>query len=340
MKLFDRRHVLRPFQYPELYEMFEKAVQAHWHWNEISMDADADDFKYRLSDVQRHVIVRLLRSFTQIEVDAEDFWAKVAQWFPHAEARMMASTNSATEAVHIAGYDYLNRQLNVSESEYSAFLDDPAIMAKKNNLGKILDDTDTPEGKAIALAVFSAFTEGVSLFASFSILVSFSQAGMMKGLANIIAWSARDESHHSVCGIWLFNQLIHEYPELMTKDFEEKIYAAARTTVEIEDGVIDGIFEMGDIQYVSKEALKNFVRQRTNTKLQDIGFKPIYSSIDQASVVTITGWFDAFLSREHADIFSTESSSYAKGLMNFGGIDWKLLKDRFAAKKHTTGSEG
>ena len=52
------------------------------------------------------------------------------------------------------------------------------------------------EDIAKTVAVFSAFTEGLQLFASFAILLNFPRHNKMKGMGQIVTWSVRDENLH------------------------------------------------------------------------------------------------------------------------------------------------
>ena len=80
--------------------------------------------------------------------------------------------------------------------------------------------------RAKSLAIFSAFTEGVNLFSSFAILMSFQLRNLMKGTGQIVEWSVRDESLHSKAGCWLFRTLIEENPKLKTPELEAAINEA------------------------------------------------------------------------------------------------------------------
>jgi ribonucleoside-diphosphate reductase beta chain len=44
--------------------------------------------------------------------------------------------------------------------------------------------------------MFGAFTEGMSLFASFAMLLNFPRHNKMNGMGQIVSWSVRDESLH------------------------------------------------------------------------------------------------------------------------------------------------
>ncbi len=55
---------------------------------------------------------------------------------------------------------------------------------------------DTVADVARTLAMFGAFTEGMSLFASFAMLLNFPRHNKMNGMGQIVSWSVRDESLH------------------------------------------------------------------------------------------------------------------------------------------------
>ncbi len=326
--LLTGRAAYRPFKYPQAYDFFLRQQQAHWLWTEVNMAADVADFRENLTESERHAVITLLRSFTQIELNAEDYWAmNVAKWFPHPEIQQMAATNGAFEAIHISAYDYLNQSLGLPESEYTAFLKEKDIVAKKKRLAKALKKTKTKKGKALSLAIFSAFTEGVSLYSSFAILINFSRFNKLKGVANIIAWSVRDESLHSEAGCWLFREFIQENQDIWTDDFKKHVYQAARDTVELEDATIDKIFEKGDMEGLTAIDLKNYIRYRADTKLNDLGLKRNWKNLDMESVGRVTKWLDPMLAgNEHTDFFALKPTSYSKGHVDWNSLDFDLKK--------------
>jgi ribonucleoside-diphosphate reductase beta chain len=326
--LTDKRAVYRPFIYPEAFQYFMLQQQSHWLPTEVKMSGDIKDYQEVLTEAEKQVVVKILRLFTTIECDAEDYWMSVARWFGgHPEIAQMAATNAGMESIHIWGYDYLTQSLNLPLSEYGEFLKDPAMLAKKKRLGEVLSKTDTLEDKAVSLAVFSAFTEGVSLFSSFAVLMSFSLSGKLKGVGNIVSWSVKDESLHSDAGCWLFRTLISEKPELFTPDLKDRIVDAARVAVSLEDNCIDSVFSSGEIEHISGTDLKQYIRFRANTKLNDLGLKKNWKSIDMEAVRRITSWFDVLTGGSTInDFFDTKSTNYSKGHVDWDKIDFRIKK--------------
>jgi len=318
--LREERLVYKPFHYPEAFEFFTLQQQAHWLPSEVSLSADIRDFNEVLSESERNAVVNVLRLFTQVELNVEEYWGtRVTKWFPHPEIQMMASTFSAFEAIHIWAYSLLNDSLGLNEKEYSSFMTVPSMRQKVDRLSTAINCGDSNEDVARSLAIFSAFTEGVALFSSFAILMNFSRFGKLRQLCQIVSWSVRDESLHSQAGCWLFRQFLKEYPQLWTDELKRDIYQAARDTVEMEDAYIDKVFELGDCEGLTAKQLKTFVRHRANTKLGDLGCKMNWKNLDKAEVESVTSWFDIMAGGvEHADFFASRSTSYSKGHVNWG----------------------
>jgi len=320
MGILDRRIVYAPFEYPWAYDLWAAQQSVHWLAQEIPMTADVADWEFKLTDSERNVIGNTLKGFTQAELLIEDYWAsKVAKWFPKPEIAMMASTFGAFESIHAVAYAYLNQTLNLEN--YEAFLSEPTAKAKIDRLMNC--EGTSPEEIALSIAVFSAFNEGVSLFSSFAVLMNFSRFNKLKGVGQIVAYSIRDESLHSSAGCRIFNQLISEHPHIWTKDLKGKIYDAARLTIQLEDEFIDKVFEMGEIEGISSSDLKQYLRYRCNTKLQDIGLKSNWKNINKDAVKNLE-WFSVLSSgTEMADFFATRVTSYTKGALDFSQVAWR-----------------
>ena len=176
---------------------------------------------------------------------------------------------------------------------------------------------------ARSLAIFSAFSEGVNLFSSFAILLNFTRFNKMKGMGQIISWSINDEQLHSKAGCMLFNQLIQENPEIWTDELKKELYDSARLTVSLEDDFIDKAFELGDVEGLTKNHMKQFIRHRANQKLQEIGLKSNWKNLDK-KLLDEMQWFDVLSQGAslHDFFAGKDGGSYSKN-----SIDWEKMWD-------------
>jgi ribonucleoside-diphosphate reductase beta chain len=213
------------------------------------------------------------------------------------------------ETVHDVAYSYLNETLKLED--YEAFLHEPATAERFDNL--VAYDGDDKRGIAKSLAVFSAFAEGVSLYSAFAVLYSFQLRNLLKGIGQQMKWSVRDESLHSRMGCQLFRHMCEEDKDLL-EDCREDIVDAAKIMVELEEKYIEKMFEMGDIDGIKSYDLKQFIRKRTNEKLQELGYVDLgsYFSYDEEAANNLDWFYHLTGGHTHTDFFAIRSTDYSK----------------------------
>ncbi len=335
MSLLARRAYYKPFEFPEAYEYWLQQQQSFWLHTEINMDADIYDWRFNLSDSERSIIGNILKSFVQSEVLIGDYWRKLGTVFQIPEIGMMTAAFSSMESVHIAAYAYLNDTLGLDD--FQEFMQDRIAMERlaqfmhpprvfQENEYSLFDDDDQEETwrkeLAISLATFSAFGEGVALFSAFTILLSFAQRGLMRGLGEIIEMSIRDETLHAQAGVWLFNTYMKENKDLHS--IKKSVYEAGRLTVKCEDAFIDSVFAESALPNCKPDDLKEFIRQRCNNQLRAIHLKPEYR-IDKTKVNYLKWFNTASSGDQHADFFSSRVTQYAK--TSGWGMMWRASNE-------------
>ena len=318
-KLFKERVAYKPFEYPIYYnEGWLKQAQAFWLHTEIAMQSDVKDWKENLTPSEKNLVGNILLGFAQTECAVSDYWTgMVTKWFPKHEIKQMSMMFGSQETIHAVAYSYLNESLGLEDFE--AFLHDEATSAKFEMLMSTKADythndlANSPEARkevARSLAIFSAFAEGVSLYSSFAVLYSFQMRNLLKGVGQQMKWSVRDESLHSRMGCQLFNHMCEEYPELR-QESESSIYEAAKLIVELEEKFLDKMFEMGDLENLSASDLKEFIKQRANEKLKELGYKQIFI-VNQEQASNLEWFYHLTGGVTHTDFFAIRSTDYSK----------------------------
>ena len=160
----------------------------------------------------------------------------------------------------------------------------------------------------MTMAVFSAFTEGLQLFASFAILLNFPRFNKMKGMGQIVTWSVRDETLHCNSMIRLFKDFVKEEPQIWNDKLKNEIYDACKTIVEHEDAFIDLAFQMGPLEGLTADQVKQYIRFIGNRRLEQLGLNPIYDV--KKNPLT---WLDTMLNGvEHMNFFEGRATEYSK----------------------------
>lgn len=309
MSLFTERNYYKPFDYDWAFEAYDTMQKMHWLPSEVPLHEDIRDWNERLTKEEKNLINQILKFFTQGDVDiAKAYLDSYIPKFKPPEVRMMLSSFATSEANHAHAYSLLNDTLGEpSLLDFKAFQEYKEMADKHTYLFK--DKGKGVEGFLRDIACFSAFGEGLQLFASFVMLLNFQRYGRMKGMCQIVTWSIRDETHHVESMIKLFKTLIKENPKVWTDKFKKTIYQTARDMVELEDKFIDLAFEMGGIRGLTSDEVKKYIRYIADRRLLQLSLKPNYGVKDNP-----LGWLDWVLNGvEHANFFENRATEYNKG---------------------------
>jgi ribonucleoside-diphosphate reductase beta chain len=328
MSILKKRDNYRPFQYPWAFDSYDMMQKMHWLPSEVPLQEDVVDWNRKLTGEERNLLTQLFRFFTQADADIAAGYAEhYMRAFPVPEIRMMLFSFGSAEANHMHAYSQLLDTVGMPEVEYQAFGEFSQMKEKHEYLfadraeGLNERKRSKIEKLALDLAVFSAFGEGMQLFSSFAILLSFKRRNLMKGMSTIVEWSLRDETHHVESMIKLFHTLIQENPRVWTDELKRDIYQTAREMVELEDHFIDLAFEMGPVAGITAEETKMYIRYIADRRLLQLGLKPNYGQKDNPFE-----WLDEMMAAiTHTNFFEGRATEYSKGGVTGWDSPWGFL---------------
>ncbi|HEX5379711.1 MAG TPA: ribonucleotide-diphosphate reductase subunit beta [Phenylobacterium sp.] len=296
----------KPFRYPWAYEFWKKQQQVHWMPEEIPLGEDLKDWATKLNDKERNLLTQIFRFFTQSDVEVNDnYMERYSRVFKPTEVKMMLASFSNMETIHIAAYALLLETIGMPDSEFTAFLEFQEMRDKHDYMQKF--GVDTNADIARTLAMFGGFTEGLQLFASFAMLMNFPRHNKMKGMGQIISWSVRDESLHCEGIIKLYHAFNKE-TGCVTKSVADDIIDCCKTVVGLEDKFIDLAFSAGDVQGMTPEDIKAYIRFIADWRLRQLQLPEVYGAKENP-----LPWLQSMLSGvEHANFFEARSTEYSK----------------------------
>jgi ribonucleotide reductase beta subunit family protein with ferritin-like domain/glutaredoxin len=299
----------KPFRYPWAVELTKRHEQAHWIEDEIDLSDDVADWKKgKLSSIEKDFIIQVLRLFTQSDVAVgQNYYDFFIPKLKNNEIRNMLGSFAAREGVHQRAYALLNDTLGLPESEFHSFLEYKEMADKV----EFMRDNDNSNYSKLATAIAkSVFSEGISLFASFVMLLNFQRFGKMKGMCKVVEWSIRDETMHVDGMTQLFRGFCEEHPKIVTDEFKLAIYSLLRQSVELEDKFIELAYDnVNEIDQLSKEDVKLYIRHIADRRLLQLGFKPNFKVKDNP-----LPWLDWVLNApDHTNFFENRVTEYEVG---------------------------
>ncbi|MAX82305.1 MAG: ribonucleotide reductase [Crocinitomicaceae bacterium] len=311
--IFEKRINLKPYEYPQLYEYVSAIRHSYWIHTEFNFTSDIQDYKTRLSDTERSAIKNTMLAISQIEVAVKSFWGDIYHRLPKPEIGSVGATFAESEVRHHDAYSHLLEILGLNR-EFETLKKKPVIMSRVQYLETALKNAKSEENKEYAesILLFSLFVEHVSLFSQFLIIMAFNKhKNMLKGISNVVEATSKEEQIHGDFGIDIINIIKTERPQWFDDEYNTMIQDICKEAFQSESKIVDWIFEDGELDFLPKAVVNEFIKNRFNNSLESIGIDKIFE-IDQ-ELLAQTEWFDdEIIGTKHGDFFVKRSVNYSK----------------------------
>jgi ribonucleoside-diphosphate reductase beta chain len=311
--IFKKRTNLKPYEYPELAEYVNAVRHSYWIHTEFNFTSDIQDFKVNINDSERNAIKNTMLAIAQIEVSVKSFWGDIFKKLPKPEIGAVGYTFAESEVRHHDAYSHLIEILGLNK-EFETVTEVPVLAERIRFLEKALVNARSEDIQEYSQAIllFSLFIEHVSLFSQFLIIMSFNKhRDVFKGISNAVEATSKEEQIHGLFGIDVINIIREEHPDWFDLELEEKVMRLSKEAFEAESAVIDWIFEKGELSFLPKAVVKEFIKKRLNSSLEAIGFDKQFDVNEK--LVEQTDWFDdEIIGTKHGDFFVKRSINYNK----------------------------
>jgi ribonucleoside-diphosphate reductase beta chain len=248
-----------------------------------------------------------------VENKVKTFWARIDLRMPKTEVAMVGHTFAANETIHQMTYQKLLDLLGLS-SEFETVMDVPCMLGRSEYLGKYLQGVYSKSDKEFtkSLILFTLLVENASLFSQFLIVSSFKKyKNVMTNFNSVISATAREEDLHAKFGIDLIIIIRKENPEWFDDDMEKKVRRNIAKAYIAECEVLDWIFEEGELDFLPKRDIQEYLKSRFNNSLKMMGYADEFD-LDE-SLLASSNYLDVQLSATSSfDFFNEKSTDYSQ----------------------------
>lgn len=320
--IFKKRIAVKPYEYPELLEYVDGIRHSYWLHSEFNFTSDIHDYMANINEVEKSALKNAMLAIAQVEVSVKTFWGDVYKKMPKPEIGDVGATFAESEVRHKDAYANLIDLLGLND-EFENIKNIPAIMDRVNYVEKSLSfaQFDNTKEYSKTLLLFSLFIEHVSLFSQFLIIMAFNKhKSMFRGMSNVIEATSKEEQIHGLFGIDLIKIIQTEHPEWFNEEYVASITNLCKEAYEAEEKIVDWIFEKGELDFLPKDIVKEFIKNRFNNSMVSLGYAKIFD-IDQKKLEK-TDWFDdEIMTTKHGDFFVKRSVNYNKRVASITGDD-------------------
>lgn len=311
--IFKKTKLLPPYEYPELLEYKDAIRSSYWVHTQYNFTSDIQNYFVDVSDKERDIIKKTILAISTIEVKVKEFWGKLYERLPKLEISLVGSTFNESEVRHFEAYKFLLDKLGLND-EFNKIANVPAIMGREKYLEKYLSGARAKDDRIFTktILLFSLFIEHVSLFSQFLIMLSFNkERNLFKGISNVVEATSLEEEVHGLFGQHLIRIIKEEHPDWFDDTMEDIVIGACQKAYVAEIEILNWIFEKGELDFLSKDTIDNFIKDRFNNSLKSIGYTPIFHV--NYDLLEDVEWFDLQLkSTKEDDFFYKHSVAYNK----------------------------
>jgi ribonucleoside-diphosphate reductase beta chain len=311
--IFDEQISRKPNHYPWTDKFIEAMHNGFWTDKEFNFSSDIQDFKVNLSKKEKEIIIRTLSAIGQIEIAVKTFWAKLGENLPHPSLSDLGYVMANVEVIHNNAYERLISVLGL-ENVFEENLKLSWIEGRVKYLRKYTHRfyKDSKKQYLYALILFTLFVENVSLFSQFYIINWFARhKNVLKDTDQQVRYTRNEENIHALVGIKIVNTIREEYPDLFDEDLTQKILKEAKEAFESESEIIDWMINGIKEEGLDATTLKEFVKDRINNSLEQIGFPQVFE-VDK-NILSTTMWFqEELLGNNMTDFFHSKPTEYSK----------------------------
>lgn len=313
MSIFDERENLRPYEYPHLIGYGRSIRKAFWDFDHFTYDRDVTDFKTKLTDFEQQVIERSMISIGVVENKVKSFWARIDMRLPKKEIADVGHTFAGNEIVHGDTYAELLELLGLSEA-FETVNQVPEMQDRYAYLRRYLSGVNSRSNKEFtkSLILFSLLVENCSLFVSFLTVSSFYKyKNVLENFNSVITATSKEEAIHGKFGAELVNIIRNEFPEWFDDDMEQKVRRAVRKAYRAEEKVLNWVMEGSQLDWISKDEIMEFLKQRLNDSLTQMKYEPEYE-LDNKLLEKSEYMQTVLYSSIDGDFFNGKLTDYSK----------------------------
>jgi ribonucleoside-diphosphate reductase subunit M2 len=224
----DKRFVMFPIKYDDIWAMYKKQVDCFWRPEEIDLSKDLDDWA-KLNADEKHFISMILAFFAASDgIVLENLAQRFMSDVQISEARAFYGFQIAMENIHSHTYSLLiDTYIKDNEEKhkfFNAIENYPCIKKKSDWAQKWIHDNRS--SFATRLVAFACI-EGIFFSGAFCSIFWLKKRGLMPGLTFSNELISRDEALHCEFAILL-------YSKLEKKLAKAKIHDIIKECVEIE----------------------------------------------------------------------------------------------------------
>lgn len=263
------RFQLYPILHPDIWEIREQGIQSfNWTVQAVSFVADEQHWP-SLTEHERTLIKKTHAFFTAGDGLIGDPLMELYTKICPVEFKLTIMSMLANEGLHFEAYATVLEKFVTDtkerESLFKAYENSSSISAK-------IDWMKKWEKPDLAWRILQQICfEGIFFQASFCIIFWFKNRGKLPGITQLNDYISKDEGLH--CKFWIIT-----YKKLINKVKPMELKAMLLSAAEVEFAYVDDLMQEGELEGLTRIAVKTYVKFIVNYWARELDIGPIYQN--------------------------------------------------------------
>jgi len=265
----DPKELSFKVKYPDLYDLYKKAVACYWTVKEVDLSRDLDQWKHKLNPNERYFISYVLAFFAASDgIVNENLCERFMRDTKLEEAECFYGFQMKIENIHSEMYSlliftYIKDPIE-QEKLFSAMVTIPCVKKKASWAMRWTSSQATFAERLVAFAA----VEGIFFSGSFAAIFWLKKRGLMPGLTFSNELISRDEGLHCDFACALFRHTDN-------KPTEERVNEIIRDAVAIEQEFLTEALPV-DLIGMNSNLMKEYIEYVADRLIVELGYSKIY----------------------------------------------------------------
>jgi len=322
--------ILSDNKYNWSFRLYKTMMGNFWIPEEVALGQDKIQYPL-LQDEVRETFDKILSFLVFLDSLQTVNLPNINDYITLPEINLLISIQQYQEALHSQSYGYIIETVIPAEKRkalYDIAIEDKYLVKRNSYIANYYQDFKDNKSEEGMLQVMMAnyILEGLYFYSGFAFFYNLVRSyDVMTGVATSIRFINRDELTHVVLFKNMFLELQKEKPYLFTTEMKDKLLQMVKEGVDHE--IEWARYAIGDkIRGLSIDLIDKYIRYIANSRLEAIGFNPIYKGVEKNPLPFIDQ-FTKF-NQIKTDFFEEKVQNYAKdnGNLTLDDFDFDELE--------------
>ncbi|MFD0048677.1 ribonucleotide-diphosphate reductase subunit beta [Actinomycetes bacterium NPDC127524] len=295
------------------YPKYKRMLGNFWTPFEINMSQDIKQFS-QLTEIEQDAFLKIIGLLALLDSIQTDYAGRVADYLTDSSLNALMIMLAQQEVIHNHSYSYVLSSLVTAKKQEEVFefwRSEPVLVSRNEfvmNGYKEFAEQPSVENLLKSI-VFDVILEGLFFYSGFAFFYNLARNQKMVATSTMINYINRDEQLHVDLFVKIFQEILREYPECRTAEFEEFVSSTFIKAASLE--IEWGKHIIGDkIDGISMKDLEAYIKFYANVRCSQLGFSKPFEGYRHNPMKWIAAYEDADKGR--SDFFEQKSRQYTK----------------------------